>query len=49
MSHCTEDNVDPVYIVSGDKGEIQLDYRGSARVRLRDGSERAWFSTESES
>ncbi|MBJ66953.1 MAG: hypothetical protein CME28_04615 [Gemmatimonadetes bacterium] len=47
MSHCTEDNVDPVYIVSGDKGEIELDYSGSARVRLRDGSERAWASTES--
>ena len=48
MSHCTEDNIDPVYIVSGDKGEIELYYRGSARVRLRDGSEMMWASAESE-
>lgn len=45
-SHCTEENVDPVYIVSGDEGEIELDYHGSARVRLNDGTQFEWASAE---
>ncbi len=48
MSHCTEENVDPVYVVRGERGEIELDYGGSARVRLVDGTELEWASTESE-
>ena len=44
VSHCTEETVHPIFVVSGDKGEIELDYHGGAKVRFADGKEEAWDS-----
>ncbi len=46
VSHCTEDNVNPVFVLSGERGEIELDYGGAARVRLADGTRQEWASAE---
>ncbi len=46
VSHCTEENVNPIFVVRGELGEIELDYHGSARVRLNDGTELEWPSAD---
>jgi predicted dehydrogenase len=38
VSHCTEQNVNPVYIVEGDKGRVQLAYEGDITATWEDGT-----------
>lgn len=46
VSHCTEENVNPVFKLIGEAGEIELDYGGAARVRLADGRCEEWASAD---
>jgi predicted dehydrogenase len=48
VSHCTEKNVDPVYIVSGEKAELELKYNGDTTVRWSDGSEEHYAASAGE-
>ncbi len=48
VSHCAEKKVDPVYIVSGEKGEIELKYNGDMTVRWADGGQEHYAATADE-
>ena len=39
MSHCTDRNVDPTFVISAEKGSLELDYRGEIRIEWADGQE----------
>jgi predicted dehydrogenase len=46
VSHCTEETVHPIFVVRGDKGEVELDYFGGAQVRYTDGETEEWKSAD---
>jgi len=46
VSHCTEETVHPIFVVRGDKGEVELDYHGGAQVRFADGETEEWESAD---
>ncbi len=48
VSHCTEETVHPIFVVSGDKGEVELDYHGGAKVRFANGTSEEWHSADAE-
>lgn len=38
VSHCTDQQIDPVYILEGDGGRLELSYSGEIRARFADGT-----------
>ena len=38
MSHCTEENVNPLFVLIGDKGRLELTYEGDIRAVWEDGN-----------
>lgn len=46
VSHCSEETVHPIFVVSGEKGEVELDYHGGAKVRYTDGQTEEWHSAD---
>ncbi|MEW6755888.1 MAG: Gfo/Idh/MocA family oxidoreductase [Candidatus Latescibacterota bacterium] len=39
VSHCTEENVNPLFAITGEKGRLEVSYEGHVRARWSDGTQ----------
>jgi len=42
VSHCTDQNIDPTFIIHAEKGILELGYGGGIRIQWKDGREERW-------
>lgn len=42
VSHCTDQNINPTFVISAEKGILELGYGGGIRIQWKDGGEESW-------
>ena len=42
VSHCTDQNIDPTFVISAEKGILELGYGGGIRIQWQDGQTERW-------